>query len=164
MKTSHEGRKALHEREGCCLTAYKDSVGVWTIGYGHTSSAGAPHVHQGLKITQAEAEEIFARDLKEFEDAVDAALTIEPLQHQFDAYVSFAYNVGGSGMAKSHSVALFNQGDVDGAAKALMNWSKPPEIIPRRRGECVQLRNDVVHARIASKAEFDRYMAQPVAT
>jgi len=137
---------------------------VWTIGYGHTSSAGAPHVHSGLKITQAEAEEIFARDLKEFEDAVTKALTREPLQHQFDAYVSFAYNVGGGGMAKSHSVHLFNQGDVDGAAKALMNWSKPPEIIPRRRGECVQFRNNIVHARIETQGSFDHHMAQPVAT
>ena len=53
MKMTDRGRKLLMEREGCKLKAYKDSVGVWTIGVGHTSGAGPPQVRAGMTITQA---------------------------------------------------------------------------------------------------------------
>lgn len=74
--------------EGCRLEAYKDQVGKWTIGYGHTRTARA-----GLSISQAQAEALLSQDLSEFEEVVwsyDLCLTT----YQFDALVSFAYNVG----------------------------------------------------------------------
>ena len=70
MKMTDQGRKLLMEREGCKLKAYKDSVGVLTIGVGHTSSAGPPEVKPGMKITQAQADAIFADDVEEFENGV----------------------------------------------------------------------------------------------
>ena len=70
MRMTHQGRKLLMEREGCRLKAYKDSVGVWTIGVGHTSGAGPPIVTKGLAITQERANIIFADDVAEFEDGV----------------------------------------------------------------------------------------------
>jgi len=162
MKTSDAGRKVLEDREGCKLTAYKDSVGVWTIGYGHTSAAGPPTVTPGLTITSKEASEIFARDLKQYEAGVDKALKVKALQNQYDAWVSFAYNVGVSGMTGSTAMKVFNTGDVDGGARALMNWLKPPELTSRRRGETIQMRNNKTHARITSESEFNRYLAEPV--
>jgi len=63
MRTSVAGRAAIKRREGEKLSAYKDSVGIWTIGVGHTSAAGAPEVKAGMKITAAQSDEILARDL-----------------------------------------------------------------------------------------------------
>ena len=80
MKMTEQGRKLLMEREGCRLKAYKDSVGVWTIGVGHTSGAGPPHVKAGMTITQAHAEIIFADDVAEFEEGVSALLGDKPIE------------------------------------------------------------------------------------
>lgn len=140
----------LEEREGVRLTAYKDSVGVWTIGLGHTSSAGPPHVHQGLQITREQATEIFRRDVEQFEDAVRAAVKRPMTQHEFDAYVSFSYNVGPNGFARSQSVERFNRGDKAGAAEGLLHWMKPPEIKPRRYGEYWQFKDGRLLARADS--------------
>lgn len=149
-KLSEEGIRVLWAREGCRLKAYKDSVGVWTIGYGHTSSAGPPHVHKDLVITQKEAEDIFRRDVGIFESAVRGAVKRPIAQHEYDAYVSFAYNVGGGAFARSHSVTRFNIGDKNGAADGLLNWMKPPEVASRRRGEFEQFKGLRTVARIDS--------------
>lgn len=63
MKTSAAGRAAIASREGCILTAYRDSAGVLTIGVGHTTAAGEPKVTAPMKITAAQADEILSRDL-----------------------------------------------------------------------------------------------------
>jgi lysozyme len=141
MKLSDRGRKLLMEREGCKLKAYKDSVGVWTIGVGHTSGAGPPVVKSGMTITQAEADAIFADDVAEFEAEVDQLLTGECEPHQYDAYVSLAFNIGGGAFASSTTLERFNRGDLAGAAEAILWWNKPPEIKSRRRGEHQQFLN-----------------------
>ena len=142
MKMTDQGRKLLMDREGCRLTAYKDSVGVWTIGVGHTSGAGPPHVKAGMTISQAKANTIFADDVAEFEDGVAALLdgkSVEP--HQFDAYVSLAFNIGLGAFASSTTLRQFLEGAHDKAAEAILMWNKPPEIKSRRRGEPQQFLN-----------------------
>lgn len=124
MKTSRDGIALLKKWEGCRLKAYTDSVGVWTIGYGHTSAAGEPRVAAGMSITQQEAEDILARDLVKYEAAVDRALTRSPSQAQFDACVSLCYNIGQGAFAGSTVVRKFNAGDIDGAADAFLLWNK----------------------------------------
>ena len=62
-----DGLLIIESFEGLELTAYQDSVGIWTIGYGHTSMAGPPTVTPGLRISEAEAERILQQDLKVFE-------------------------------------------------------------------------------------------------
>jgi len=138
MKLSRQGLDLLMDREGCRLKAYKDSVGVWTIGYGHTSGAGAPHVRQGMEITRKEAEEIFVRDVEEFEREVSAVLEREAKPHEFDAYVSLAYNIGGGAFSTSTTVKRFNEGRIKDAADTILWWNKPPEIRTRRQGEHLQ--------------------------
>lgn len=88
MKTSQKGIDLIKSFEGCKLTAYQDTVHVWTIGYGHTGGVKA-----GQKITNAQAEDFLKADLAKFEKAVDA-LKMDFNQNQFDALVSFAYNCG----------------------------------------------------------------------
>jgi len=122
--TSAAGRKAITEREGNVLTAYQDSVGIWTIGVGHTSAAGLPKVVKGLKITAAESDEILSRDLKTFEDGVRAAVGVPLIQNEFDALVSLAFNIGVGAFSKSTLVKKLNAGDRAGAADQFLVWNK----------------------------------------
>lgn len=135
MKMSADGRAQLIRREGFRTKAYKDSVGVWTIGVGHTSAAGEPRVTPGLVITRQEVDEILSRDLRQYEDAVSAAVRVPLTQGQFDALVSFCFNIGTGGFRKSTVVRRLNGGDYKGAAAAFMMWNKPPEIKGRRDSE-----------------------------
>jgi lysozyme len=124
MKTSKAGIDLIKKWEGVRLTAYKCPAGIWTIGYGHTSAAGAPKVVAGMTITAKEAEEILTRDLLKYETAVKSALTRAPNQNQFDAMVSLCYNIGPGAFKKSSVAKRFNEGNVAGAAEALRMWNK----------------------------------------
>ena len=149
MKLSDRGRQVLIDREGLVLTAYKDSVGVLTIGVGHTSAAGPPEVKPGMKITIPEADEIFARDLKTFEQAVEKAITATMKEHQYDAFVSICYNIGGGAFRGSTFVKSFNAGaPAKQVAQEMLWWNKPSEIISRRQGEALQFRDGEYVARI----------------
>lgn len=88
--TSQQGLDLIMFYEGCELTAYPDPIGIWTIGYGHTGA----DVYKGLVITQQKAEEFLAEDVKQFERLINRYVTSDINQHQFDALVSFIYNVG----------------------------------------------------------------------
>lgn len=90
MKISETGLNLIKSFEGCRLTAYTDAAGVWTIGWGHTGD-----VHAGQTITQAEADTLLAHDLEKYEAKVDKYNgTYDWNQNEFDALVSFAYNIG----------------------------------------------------------------------
>jgi lysozyme len=148
MKTSPAGRKVLAEREGRRLKAYRDSVGVWTIGIGHTAAAGPPEVTPGLTVTEAECDAIFTRDIVSYEDAVKRSVKVPLEQHEFDALVSFCYNIGPAGLARSTVVRRLNAGDRRGAGEAFLMWNKPPEILGRRRGERAQFLGQGYAARL----------------
>ncbi len=76
-RISKEGLVLIKQWEGLRLNAYQDKACVWTIGYGHTSSAGKPIVKKGMCITQGQAEEIICKDLKQFEKAIEEAVTVK---------------------------------------------------------------------------------------
>jgi lysozyme len=124
MKINRAGIELLKKWEGLRLTAYQDSVGVWTIGYGHTAAAGLPKPVRGMRITQARAEEILVSDLVSYEAAVSKALTRVPNQNQFAAMVSLCYNIGSGAFAKSSVAKRFNAGDFPGAAQAFSMWNR----------------------------------------
>ncbi len=124
MKTSAGGRRKIRNREGEKLVAYKDCVGIWTIGCGHTAAAGAPVPVAGMTITPAECDAILARDLQAVEAVLNKVLTRQPTQNQFDAFSSFVLNIGAGGFKKSSVLSRFNRGDVAGAAAAFMMWNK----------------------------------------
>lgn len=94
MKTSDAGRKMIEQFEGAILHAYRDSVGVWTIGVGHTSAAGDPPVRVGMEITAAQADAILSNDLGAVEKSVMQLIEVALNQAQFDALVSFQFNTG----------------------------------------------------------------------
>ncbi len=132
MKTSQRGINDLVLSEGLRVSAYKDTKGVWTIGVGHTSTAGPPAVHPGLTLTRREALDIFAKDLTRFEKRVSAKLGEVP-QHVFDGAVSFDFNTGS--IDKATWVNLYKLGKFDQARQHFMYWNQPKEIIPRRARE-----------------------------
>jgi lysozyme len=131
MKTSDQGLDLLMQREGVRRTAYQDSVGVWTIGVGHTG----PEVYEGLVWTPEQVKEAFAKDIERFETAVNRAVRVLLKQNQFDALVSFAFNVGVNGFSSSTLVRILNQGDFAGVPAQFDRWHIPPEITSRRNGE-----------------------------
>lgn len=134
MKTSLAGAMEIIGHEGIVLTRYRDSKGIWTIGVGHTASAGKPIPASFTgKLTVKEAIDLFRRDLAKFEKRVNAAFKVKLRQHEFDAAVSFDFNTGA--IDEATWVRLFNQGKRDEAVRAIMNWSKPKEIVPRRQKE-----------------------------
>lgn len=140
--TSAAGRAAIAKREGNKLTAYRDSVGILTIGVGHTS-AGAPAVTAGMRITAEESDAILSRDLAQFEAAVRNAVKVPIEQHEMDALVSIAFNIGGSAFGKSTLVRKLNAGDRAGAANAFLSWDKAggrtlPGLTTRRKAERLQ--------------------------
>jgi lysozyme len=123
MKTSSDGKAVMHYFEQCRLEAYPDPAtggDPWTIGWGDTG----PDVAPGLRITQDEADERFARRLaREFEPAVAKALR-SPTQAQFDAGVCLAYNIGAEAFAGSSVVRKHNAGDTHGAADSFLLWNR----------------------------------------
>lgn len=117
------GIELIKHFEGCYLEAYKDSVGVWTIGYGHT---GLVHrdgtVKAGRTITRAEAEELLRHDLRVFARRVEEGATVPLGDDQFAALVSFDFNTGG--FLKSTLRKKLNAGDYAGAAEQFLPWDK----------------------------------------
>ena len=95
MKISQKGIDLIKECEGWRLEAYKCAAGKWTIGYGHTAN-----VKQGERITQEQAEEYLKSDLAKFENLVNNKSYVPQTinQDQFDALVSFAFNLGGGNL------------------------------------------------------------------
>ena len=119
MKTSEAGIQLIKDFEGLELESYQDIAGVWTIGYGHTETAGP-----NQKISEREAEALLRRDLKPRERAVDQLTNVPINQNEFDALVSFVYNVGIDAYRRSTARRLLNRGDRGGAADALTWWNK----------------------------------------
>lgn len=124
MQTSQFGRGEIARREGTKLTAYQDSAGVWTIGVGHTSAAGEPKVTKGMKISAWDADQILSRDLRAVEATVASAVKVSLNQNEFDALVSFVFNVGGGAFKGSTLLRKLNAGDRVGAADQFLVWNK----------------------------------------
>lgn len=134
MNVSTQGLIALIGHEGIVLSRYKDSVGVWTIGVGHTSAAGGidPRTFTG-QLTMRQALELLRTDIAKYEADVRRAVTVAVEQHQFDALVSFHYNTGA--IARAELTASLNAGNRQKAGQQFLNYMKPPEIGKRRRAE-----------------------------
>lgn len=119
-QVSAEGRALIQQFEGLSLTAYLCPAGKWTIGYGHTDG-----VQPGDRITRGHADNLLRADLVSYGTAVDDALgACEASQHEFDAMVSLAFNIGIAGFKGSTVLRLHRQGDRHGAARVFGLWNK----------------------------------------
>ena len=122
MKTSLNGMASILSFEGVVLSTYNDSVGVPTIGIGHTKSAGPPVPTPGMTVTLAEVLDIFRRDIEKYEAQVLAAIKVPLTENQFDALVSWHFNTGR--ISNSTLTDKLNADDVEGAAKEFPRWNK----------------------------------------
>lgn len=94
-KIGQAGLDIIKSFEGCRLEAYKCPAGVWTIGYGHTGKVDGKAIRRGMEITNSKATELLKEDVSKFEDAVEKYDDkYKWNQNQFDALVSFAFNIG----------------------------------------------------------------------
>ena len=140
MRMSAAGLATVKEFEGLRLKAYKCPASVWTIGYGHTSAAGAPIVNPDLVITKDEAEEVLERDMEQYEEGVRKYVKVDLTQGQFDALVDFAYNAGVGALQKSTLLKKVNAEKFDEVPAEFMKWTKGggkelPGLVRRRRAE-----------------------------
>ncbi|NCC26593.1 MAG: lysozyme [Gammaproteobacteria bacterium] len=119
MQISQKALDHIKGFEALRLEFYRDAVGVGTIGWGHTKTA-----LPGQKISRERAEMLLRSDVAEFERCVSAALSVSVTQAQFDALVSWAFNVGCGAMRKSTLMRKLNAGDVAGAADEFLRWNK----------------------------------------
>jgi GH24 family phage-related lysozyme (muramidase) len=153
MKISEAGARALGKEEGLRLKAYKDTVGVLTIGYGHTGRMSPPKVTPGMVITERQAVEFLKNDLAPTEAAVNGKVKVPITQSMFDALVSFTFNVGVGAFGKSTLLRRLNAGDYGAAADQFLVWVKQPELKKRRdRERALFLRDGIPGAKAPSKA------------
>src|SRR6185437_16618637 len=118
MVYSATGRALTEHCEGLRTTAYQDSVGVWTIGYGHTNG-----VHPGMVCDQDQADQWLAEDIQGAEYVVNKVVTAPLNQNQFDALVDFVFNLGSGNFQSSTLLKLLNQGDYAGASAEFPKWN-----------------------------------------
>ena len=118
MKLGERGTEILKYFEGCKLTAYQDSVGVWTIGYGHTKG-----VYNGMTITQEEAEQMLLTELEEYEGYIENMVTVPLTQNQFDALVVWIYNLGPTNFKNSTLLKELNAGNYNAAGQEITRWN-----------------------------------------
>ncbi|MGV4147046.1 lysozyme [Citrobacter freundii] len=124
MQTSDKGIALIKQFEGCKLTAYQDSVGVWTIGYGWAQPVDGKLIRAGMTIKQETAERLLKAGLISYESDVSRLVKVGLTQGQFDALVSFTYNLGARSLSTSTLLRKLNAGDYAGAADEFLRWNK----------------------------------------
>ncbi|QLY02318.1 lysozyme [Citrobacter sp. RHBSTW-00599] len=127
MQTSEKGIKNIKDFEGCSLTAYPDpgtGGAPWTIGYGWTHHVDGKPIKPGMTIKQETADRLLKTGLVSYENDVLKMTKVKLTQGQFDALVSFAYNVGSRALSTSTLLRKLNDGDMKGAADEFLRWNK----------------------------------------
>lgn len=125
MTYTQEAIDLIKQFEGLKLEAYKDPVGVVTIGYGYTNRAGfGPGVKMGDKWTRDQAEKMLVETLDRFANEIRPLFKQIPNPNQFGAFLSLAYNIGTTAFRKSTALKRWNAGDMEGCAEAMLWFNK----------------------------------------
>lgn len=135
MNISEKGLKLIQFFEGGRKNAYQCPAGIWTIGYGHTKN-----VSPGSVISMHDATLLLLEDVSSAEHSVRQNVNVPLDQSQFDALVSFVFNVGEGNFVHSTLLTCLNAGDYHGAATQLLRWNKAkshvlPGLSRRRKAE-----------------------------
>ena len=145
MQASDAAIQLIRQFEGFRAAPYLCPSGVPTIGYGHTAGV----TMAAKPITEEQATVLLAADLQRYEKAVEAAVTLPLMQHEFDALVSFVFNIGVSAFRTSTLLRHLNAGDRAAAAGQFGVWNKG-----RRGGQLVVLPG-LVARRLAERKLFE---------
>jgi lysozyme len=150
VKLSNNGYQLLKDAEGLRLKAYKDSAGIWTIGWGHTS----PGITGRTTWNQQQAEDALFNDVKDAERCINVSVRCHLNQNQFDALVVFAYNIGVGAFADSSMRNLLNRRSYEGASQQFGRWNKVFNTNTGRH----DVSNGLTTRRAAERALFDKPM------
>jgi GH24 family phage-related lysozyme (muramidase) len=119
-RTNQNGLLMIKSFEGLRLKAYRDAVGIWTIGYGTTRG-----VQPDMSISEAKAEQFLQQDLNRFEEAIHEAVEVPLNDNQFSALVSFTYNVGSGALRSSTLLKYLNaRRDLHSIADEFLRWNR----------------------------------------
>ena len=137
MKISQEGIALIKHYEGCKLESYQCSAGVWTIGYGSTKN-----VKEGMSIDAEKAEQLLIKDLAIFEKEVANLVSVPLEQNQYDAIVSWTFNLGSSNLKASTMLKVLNNGVYEAVPEQLKRWNKVKGVVndglvKRRKSEAL---------------------------
>lgn len=142
MKIGKKGLELIKHFEGLELDAYKCPAGVWTIGYGHIKD-----VQPGDAWSESHADYMLEVELEEYEHYVNTAVEVPLSQNQFDALVSWVYNLGPTNFNSSTMLKVLNAGDYSEVGNQMLRWNKAGgkvlEGLTRRRQAEADLFNDI---------------------
>ena len=119
MNISNEGISLIKKFEGCELESYQDAVGVWTTGYGHTKN-----VKEGMTISKEQADNMLLNELDEYCEHVEKAVDVTLKQNEFDALVSWTYNLGPTNLNDSTMLKVLNNKDFEEVPNQIKRWNK----------------------------------------
>ena len=141
MRTGRDGVELIRHFEGCRFDAYLCPAGVWTIGYGHTAD-----VKEGDSIDQEAAEAFLIEDLEKFEQAVMRLVEVPLTQQQFDALVSWTFNLGAGNLAESTLLRKLNNYQYAEVPEQMMRWVRAggkvlDGLVRRRAAEAALFQN-----------------------
>ena len=119
MNISQEGLSLIKKFEGCELEAYKCAADVWTIGYGSTKG-----VKEGDTVSQEEADKLLLHEMEEYEGYISDMVYVDLEQNQFDAMVSWVFNLGPANLKTSTLLKVLNAKDYEGVPAQIKRWNK----------------------------------------
>ena len=132
----------IKHHEGFVRKPYQDPIGLWTVGVGHLIGDGKSLSKEwkGKVLTEEEVDELLFEDLERFEIGIQRLTKVPLTQSQFDALVSFSFNVGLGNFQSSTLRSKLNRGDYEGASNEFPKWRKAggkilPGLVKRRADE-----------------------------
>jgi len=141
MKISEDGLELIKKFEGCETSAYQDSVGVWTIGFGHTKD-----VEEGQTCSIEDAESMLADEMDEYEGYINNMVKVDLQQHEFDSLVAWVYNLGPTNLGESTMLKVLNGGQFDRVPNEMNRWTRAggeilEGLVRRRQAESLMFQN-----------------------
>lgn len=156
----------LKSFEGLELRMYRDSAGLWTIGYGHLMTAAEQRIWRGRRMTEEQAQALFRADVAAHAAYVDRYVSVPLTQSMYDALVSLVFNIGGGNFRRSTLLRLLNSGNYQGAMNEFHAWRRAggrvvPGLVTRRSAEADWFMSDGIPGR--ASAPVSRPVRTPVA-
>ena len=141
MKISEDGLELIKKFEGCETSAYQDSVGVWTIGFGHTKD-----VEEGQTCSIEDAESMLTDEMDEYEGYINNMVKVDLQQHEFDSLVAWVYNLGPTNLGESTMLKVLNGGQFDRVPNEMNRWTRAggeilEGLVRRRQAESLMFQN-----------------------
>lgn len=166
MKISDNGINFIAGWEGVEYKAYKDAVGLFTVGIGHLIKLPEEKFLLNKTLTRDEVYDIFREDIKRFENNLNKVIKVPINQNQFDALISLAFNIGNGAFNNSTLLKVLNQGNYEEVPNQILRWDKAGGKtllgLTRRRKAEVELFNKPLEEVLYSDVEKGDWFYEPI--